>query len=82
MTEVTQQQRIISGGGLNFLGCLMDNLQSACAVLQIGTWDPASGLNMTESQKGKPANITDSLSNRSLIVTTILVSICFSTILR
>ncbi|XP_039727691.1 glutamate receptor ionotropic, kainate 2 [Pteropus medius] len=38
----------------------------------IGTWDPASGLNMTESQKGKPANITDSLSNRSLIVTTIL----------
>ncbi|XP_030785375.1 glutamate receptor ionotropic, kainate 2 isoform X5 [Rhinopithecus roxellana] len=39
---------------------------------KIGTWDPASGLNMTESQKGKPANITDSLSNRSLIVTTIL----------
>uniref|UniRef100_A0A7N5JNJ6 Glutamate receptor n=1 Tax=Ailuropoda melanoleuca TaxID=9646 RepID=A0A7N5JNJ6_AILME len=40
--------------------------------MTIGTWDPASGLNMTESQKGKPANITDSLSNRSLIVTTIL----------
>ncbi|XP_064453996.1 glutamate receptor ionotropic, kainate 2 isoform X3 [Mirounga angustirostris] len=39
---------------------------------KIGTWDPASGLNMTESQKGKPTNITDSLSNRSLIVTTIL----------
>nr|XP_045010944.1 glutamate receptor ionotropic, kainate 2 isoform X3 [Jaculus jaculus] len=39
---------------------------------KIGTWDPASGLNMTESHKGKPANITDSLSNRSLIVTTIL----------
>ncbi|XP_038251601.1 glutamate receptor ionotropic, kainate 2 isoform X2 [Dermochelys coriacea] len=39
---------------------------------KIGTWDPASGLNMTENQKGKPANITDSLSNRSLIVTTIL----------
>ncbi|XP_061063614.1 glutamate receptor ionotropic, kainate 2 isoform X5 [Eubalaena glacialis] len=39
---------------------------------KIGTWDPASGLNMTESQKGKPANITDSLSNRSLIITTIL----------
>lgn len=33
---------------------------------------------MTESQKGKPANITDSLSNRSLIVTTILVSVRFS----
>ncbi|KAM8809369.1 glutamate receptor ionotropic, kainate 2 isoform 1-T1 [Eudromia elegans] len=40
--------------------------------MTIGTWDPASGLNMTENQKGKPANITDSLSNRSLIVTTIL----------
>ncbi|XP_068087327.1 glutamate receptor ionotropic, kainate 2 isoform X2 [Hyperolius riggenbachi] len=39
---------------------------------KIGTWDPASGLNMTDSQKEKPANITDSLSNRSLIVTTIL----------
>ncbi|KAM4771411.1 glutamate receptor ionotropic, kainate 2 [Rhinophrynus dorsalis] len=39
---------------------------------KIGTWDPASGLNMTDNQKGKPANITDSLSNRSLIVTTIL----------
>uniref|UniRef100_A0A8D2PNY2 Glutamate receptor n=1 Tax=Zosterops lateralis melanops TaxID=1220523 RepID=A0A8D2PNY2_ZOSLA len=39
---------------------------------KVGTWDPLSGLNMTESQKGKPANITDSLSNRSLIVTTIL----------
>ncbi|XP_041420570.1 glutamate receptor ionotropic, kainate 2 isoform X3 [Xenopus laevis] len=39
---------------------------------KIGTWDPTSGLNMTDNQKGKPANITDSLSNRSLIVTTIL----------
>ncbi|KAJ1151843.1 hypothetical protein NDU88_004622 [Pleurodeles waltl] len=39
---------------------------------KIGTWDLASGLNMTENQKGKPANITDSLSNRSLVVTSIL----------
>ncbi|KAG9493299.1 hypothetical protein GDO78_001285 [Eleutherodactylus coqui] len=39
---------------------------------KIGTWDPSSGLNMTDNQKEKPANITDSLSNRSLIVTTIL----------
>ncbi|XP_051470071.1 glutamate receptor ionotropic, kainate 2 isoform X2 [Apus apus] len=39
---------------------------------KVGTWDPLSGLNMTENHKGKPANITDSLSNRSLIVTTIL----------
>lgn len=41
---------------------------------QIGTWDPASGLNMTENQKGKAANVTDSLSNRSLVVSTILVN--------
>ncbi len=42
--------------------------------LQIGTWDPVSGLNMTENQKGKAANVSDSLSNRSLVVTTILVN--------
>lgn len=41
---------------------------------QIGTWDPTSGLNMTENQKGKAANVTDSLSNRSLVVSTILVN--------
>ncbi|XP_073703977.1 glutamate receptor ionotropic, kainate 2 [Garra rufa] len=39
---------------------------------KIGTWDPVSGLNMTENQKGKAANVTDSLSNRSLVVSTIL----------
>uniref|UniRef100_A0A673JB77 Glutamate receptor n=2 Tax=Euteleostomi TaxID=117571 RepID=A0A673JB77_9TELE len=39
---------------------------------KIGTWDPASGLNMTENQKGKAANVSDSLSNRSLVVSTIL----------
>lgn len=42
--------------------------------LQIGTWDPVSGLNMTENQKGKMANITDSLTNRTLYVSTILVN--------
>ncbi|XP_043972197.1 glutamate receptor ionotropic, kainate 2 isoform X3 [Gambusia affinis] len=39
---------------------------------KIGTWDPASGLNMTDNQKGKTTNISDSLSNRSLIVSSIL----------
>ncbi|KAK1171148.1 glutamate receptor ionotropic, kainate 2-like [Acipenser oxyrinchus oxyrinchus] len=39
---------------------------------KIGTWDLPSGLNMTENQKGKTTNITDSLSNRSLVVSTIL----------
>ncbi|KAM7420048.1 hypothetical protein PAMA_014656 [Pampus argenteus] len=38
----------------------------------IGTWDPPSGLNMTDNQKGKTTNVSDSLSNRSLIVSTIL----------
>lgn len=42
-------------------------------VFQIGTWDPPSGLNMTDNQKGKTTNVSDSLSNRSLIVSTILV---------
>lgn len=48
-------------------------------LLQIGIWDPVSGLNMTENQKGKMANITDSLTNRTLYVSTILVNIalCF-----
>uniref|UniRef100_A0A9J8B572 Glutamate receptor n=1 Tax=Cyprinus carpio carpio TaxID=630221 RepID=A0A9J8B572_CYPCA len=41
-------------------------------IKEIGTWDPASGLNMTENQKGKAANVSDSLSNRSLVVSTIL----------
>ncbi|KAF0022694.1 hypothetical protein F2P81_025086 [Scophthalmus maximus] len=40
--------------------------------LDIGTWDPPSGLNMTDNQKGKTTNVSDSLSNRSLIVSTIL----------
>uniref|UniRef100_A0A6Q2YMS1 Glutamate receptor n=1 Tax=Esox lucius TaxID=8010 RepID=A0A6Q2YMS1_ESOLU len=40
---------------------------------KIGTWDPPSGLNMTDHQKGKTSNVTDSLSNRSLVVSTILV---------
>uniref|UniRef100_A0A8C9YFU6 Glutamate receptor n=1 Tax=Sander lucioperca TaxID=283035 RepID=A0A8C9YFU6_SANLU len=38
----------------------------------IGTWDPPSGLNMTDNQRGKTSNVSDSLSNRSLIVSTIL----------
>lgn len=45
--------------------------------LQIGTWDPPSGLNMTENQKGKTTNVSDSLSNRSLVVSTILVWVWF-----
>ncbi|MEQ2313092.1 hypothetical protein AMECASPLE_038049 [Ameca splendens] len=46
--------------------------QNVLFLSQIGTWDPASGLNMTDNQKGKTTNVSDSLSNRSLIVSTIL----------
>ncbi|XP_035390147.1 glutamate receptor ionotropic, kainate 1 [Electrophorus electricus] len=39
---------------------------------KIGVWNSNSGLNMTETGKEKTANITDSMANRTLIVTTIL----------
>ncbi|XP_078265026.1 glutamate receptor ionotropic, kainate 1 isoform X6 [Rhinoraja longicauda] len=39
---------------------------------QIGFWNSNTGLNMTSSLKDKPSNITDSLANRTLLVTTIL----------
>lgn len=43
------------------------------ASFQVGTWNPSNGLNITEIAKGRGPNVTDSLSNRSLIVTTVLV---------
>ncbi|XP_078088608.1 glutamate receptor ionotropic, kainate 1-like [Mustelus asterias] len=39
---------------------------------QIGIWNSNLGLNMTDSLKDKSSNITDSLANRTLLVTTIL----------
>uniref|UniRef100_A0A8C8E549 Glutamate receptor n=1 Tax=Otus sunia TaxID=257818 RepID=A0A8C8E549_9STRI len=39
---------------------------------KIGVWNSYKGLNMTESNKDRSTNITDSLANRTLIVTTIL----------
>ncbi|KAL2805322.1 glutamate receptor ionotropic, kainate 1 isoform 4 [Daubentonia madagascariensis] len=39
---------------------------------KIGIWNSNSGLNMTDGNKGRSNNITDSLANRTLIVTTIL----------
>ena len=41
--------------------------------IQVGVWSPAEGLNITEVAKGRGPNVTDSLTNRSLIVTTVLV---------
>ncbi|EHH14612.1 hypothetical protein EGK_00568 [Macaca mulatta] len=39
---------------------------------KVGVWSPADGLNITEVAKGRGPNVTDSLTNRSLIVTTVL----------
>uniref|UniRef100_A0A670Y0N6 Glutamate receptor n=1 Tax=Pseudonaja textilis TaxID=8673 RepID=A0A670Y0N6_PSETE len=39
---------------------------------KIGIWNSNRGLNMTNSNKDRSTNITDSLANRTLIVTTIL----------
>lgn len=46
------------------------------ALFQVGAWSPSEGLNITEIAKGRGPNVTDSLSNRSLIVTTVLVGDC------
>ncbi|GLD57768.1 glutamate receptor ionotropic, kainate 3, partial [Lates japonicus] len=40
---------------------------------KVGKWSASGGLNITEVPKRKGMNITDSLANRSLIITTILV---------
>ncbi|XP_007431720.1 glutamate receptor ionotropic, kainate 1 [Python bivittatus] len=39
---------------------------------KIGVWNSNCGLNMTNNNKDRSTNITDSLANRTLIVTTIL----------
>ncbi|XP_012512807.1 PREDICTED: glutamate receptor ionotropic, kainate 1 isoform X4 [Propithecus coquereli] len=39
---------------------------------KIGIWNSNNGLNMTDGNKDRSNNITDSLANRTLIVTTIL----------
>ncbi|KAM6933901.1 glutamate receptor ionotropic, kainate 1 isoform 3-T3 [Xenentodon cancila] len=39
---------------------------------KIGVWNSQTGLNLTETNKDSSTNITDSMSNRTLIVTTIL----------
>lgn len=40
---------------------------------QVGKWSASGGLNITEVPKRKGMNITDSLANRSLVISTILV---------
>ncbi|XP_069751924.1 glutamate receptor ionotropic, kainate 3-like [Narcine bancroftii] len=39
---------------------------------KVGTWDSVNGLNISEISRNRGSNITDSLTNRSLIVTTVL----------
>lgn len=41
--------------------------------LQIGVWNSQTGLNLTEKNRDLSTNVTDSMANRTLIVTTILV---------
>lgn len=52
---------------------LRTHLFFVCLSIQVGVWSPADGLNITEVAKGRGPNVTDSLTNRSLIVTTLLV---------
>lgn len=45
-----------------------------CLPFQIAVWNSYGGMNLTEkSSREKNINVTDSLANRTLIVTTILV---------
>ncbi|CAL8363505.1 unnamed protein product [Merluccius merluccius] len=39
---------------------------------KIGVWNSGTGLNLTDSNKDASTNVTDSMANRTLIVTTIL----------
>ncbi|XP_013931844.1 PREDICTED: glutamate receptor ionotropic, kainate 3-like [Thamnophis sirtalis] len=39
---------------------------------KIGVWSPSDGLNITEIARRQGPNVTDSLTNRSLVVTTVL----------
>lgn len=57
-------------------GLGLSTLFSVCLFTQVGVWSPAEGLNITEVAKGRGPNVTDSLTNRSLIVTTVLVRGC------
>ncbi|CAG6014737.1 unnamed protein product [Menidia menidia] len=41
-------------------------------IKEVGKWSVSGGLNITEVPKRKGMNITDSLANRSLVITTIL----------
>uniref|UniRef100_A0A673CA21 Glutamate receptor n=1 Tax=Sphaeramia orbicularis TaxID=375764 RepID=A0A673CA21_9TELE len=41
-------------------------------VYTIGVWNSQTGLNLTETNKDSSTNVTDSMANRTLIVTTIL----------
>lgn len=52
--------------------CGSTNLKP-CLPFQIAVWNSYRGMNLTESNRDKNNNVTDSLANRTLIVTTILV---------
>ncbi|XP_073723419.1 glutamate receptor ionotropic, kainate 1-like [Misgurnus anguillicaudatus] len=45
-------------------------------MVPIGVWNSNTGLNLTDSNKDKNINVSDSMANRTLIVTTILEYCC------
>ena len=47
-------------------------------LLQVGTWNEAMGVNFTRNFTESYSEIVESLQNKTLIVTTIYVSNCFS----
>uniref|UniRef100_A0AAR2LFJ8 Glutamate receptor n=1 Tax=Pygocentrus nattereri TaxID=42514 RepID=A0AAR2LFJ8_PYGNA len=58
---------------LDVISLKEDGLEKVlCGYVCIGTWEPVNGLNMTEHHKSKMTNVTNSLSNKSLRVATIL----------
>ncbi len=44
------------------------------SLLQVGVWNPRDGVNITKDYSQEVVEVADSLKNKTLIVTTILVS--------
>ena len=45
----------------------------SCFCLQIGMWNPRDGINITKDYSETVVEVADSLKNKTLVVTTILV---------
>ena len=51
-------------------------------LVKVGTWDPSNGANFTRNYSKTTTEVVESLHNKTLIVSTILVSILPSKVLR